>query len=493
MGKKKATVKSAGSALEMLVSQFSQPLACLRELVQNSIDAGTNQVDVSLVSEGDSLRLSVSDTGEGMTENIIETQLTRLFASSKEGDLTKVGKFGIGFVSVFALDPEAVVVDTGRQGENWRVLFKKDRSYELLRLPYGVEGTTVSLYLQKQRFKIPDLRQKIRDTLSFWCRHCRVQILVDGQSVSQKFELDEPVQVYHEEPGTRLVVALARQKSCFYGYYNQGLTLLEGPDSPLPHVTFKIDSRYFEHTLTRDNVIHNEDFDKGMALLDRVLRGKYREQLYEHLRQQASGFEQLGYLEALGVRSADVPLYPDHFGQYHCLTDLRCARVSYQEKPDPLSQAVHDPAHKRIVLKLNDETRKWLLSQQLEVTETYERWGLCEAVGGVDDLLALATRLGKGLGVRAVRAVRWLGASPGILLLTAPRVGLIEWYEPAGSNPLWLLDVEHPGFAQLQRLWEWNQPLAAQVLLQHLLLRLPESERPKHSQKLAAAVLEELA
>ncbi len=477
----------------MLVSQFSQPLACLRELVQNSIDAGTNQVEVSLVSDSDGLRLSVSDTGEGMTENIIETQLTRLFASSKEGDLTKVGKFGIGFVSVFALDPEAVVVDTGRQGESWRVLFKKDRSYELLRLPYGVEGTTVNLYLDKHRFNPADLRQKIRETLSFWCRHCHVQILVEGQSISQKFELDEPVQVYHEESGTRLVLALTRQKACFYGYYNQGLTLLEGPESPLAHVTFKIDSRYFEHTLTRDNVIHNEDFDKGMALLDRVLRGKYRDQLYEHLRQNGSGFELLGYLEELGLACEDVPLYPDHLGNFYSLGELRRARVSYQDEPDLLSQAVHDPAHKRIVLRLNEEMRKWLQVRQVNVPETYQLWGLCETAGGVDELLGLATRLGKGLGVRSLRAVRWLVASPGNLLQTAPRVGLIQWNEPPGHDPLWLLDVEHSGFAQLQRLWEWNRALAAQVLLQHLLLRLPESERAKHSQKVAAAVLEELA
>ncbi|MFN8608595.1 MAG: ATP-binding protein [Vulcanimicrobiota bacterium] len=493
MGKKKSTVKSAGTALEMLVSQFSQPLACLRELVQNSIDAGTNQVEVSLSCEGDSLRLSVSDTGEGMTEQIIDTQLTRLFASSKEGDLTKVGKFGIGFVSVFALDPQAVVVDTGRQGESWRVLFKPDRSFELLRLPHSLEGTTVTLYLERKRFDLGDLRKRVRDTLSFWCRHCRVQIVVDGQSISEKFELPEAVQVYHEEPGTRLVLALSPRKNCFYGYYNQGLTLLEGAESPLPHVTFKIDSRYFEHTLTRDNVIRNQDYDKGMALLDRTLRGPYKERLYQHLRSQASGFELLGYLETQGVLSGSAPLYPDHYGNFYCLAELRCMEVSYQEQPDALTAAVHNPVHKRVVLKLNDEARAWLASQQLEVPHTHQLWGLCEAAEGLGELVSLAQQLSKGLGARNLRPVRWLLGSPKKLVLGAPRVGLIGWREAPANNPLYLLDVEHPAVAHLRQLWEWNRPLAAQVLLQHLLLTLPESERTKHTQKLAAAVLEALA
>ncbi|MBS2035271.1 ATP-binding protein [bacterium] len=492
MAKKKATVKAAGTALEMLVSQFSQPLACLRELVQNAIDAGTNQVDVSLEAEGESLRLSVSDTGEGMTEHIIETQLTRLFASSKEGDLTKVGKFGIGFVSVFALDPQAVVVDTGRQGESWRVLFKPDRTYELLRLPHTVEGTTVHLYLLRKRFELEELRKKVRQTLSFWCRHCRVQILVDGQSISQKFELDVPVQVYHEEPGARLVVGLSQRAACFYGYYNQGLTLLEGPDSPLPHITFKIDSRYFEHTLTRDNVIHNKDYDKGMALLDRVLRGKYRETLYEHLRTHRTGFELLEPLATLGMSSSEAPLYPDHQGHFYSLNELRFAQFSYQDEPDQLSEVVHDPSHRRLVLNLNEESRRWLQSQQLRVLSTEERWGLCEAREGYEELLALAGKLGKGLALRSLRPVRWLWGSPRKLLTLGPRLGLIDWEEPDGDTPLWLLDVEHPRFAQLQQLWNWNQLLAAQVLLQHFLLTLPEKERLKHNQKLAASVLEAL-
>ena len=45
-----------------------------------------------------------------MDEQIIDNELTRLFSSSKEDDLTKIGKFGIGFTSIFAIQPESRIV-----------------------------------------------------------------------------------------------------------------------------------------------------------------------------------------------------------------------------------------------------------------------------------------------------------------------------------------------------------------------------------------------
>lgn len=489
MGKKKAKVKSAGTALDMLVRQFAQPLACLRELVQNSIDAGTNQVEVTLTKEREGIRLSVSDTGEGMTEQIIETQLTRLFASSKEGDLTKVGKFGIGFVSVFALDPLAVVVDTGRQGENWRVLFKPDRTFELLKLPHGVEGTTVHLYLDDKRFEIPSLRNKIRETLAFWCRHCRVEIFVDGQPIRSPFELKESVQASYEETGTRVVLALSRQSECFYGYYNQGLTLLEGLQSPIPHLSFKIDSRYFEHTLTRDNVIHNEDYAKGMALLERVLKTQYPARLYEQLRKGGDDWELLGILSIHSIDSDNEPLYPDHQGQLYSLAQLRKAQVCHQPEMDELSKIAHDPGNGRLVLRLSEPAAAWLRQCGIPLEATGRRWRLSEPDHCLDELLDLCAKLGQALGIRRLKAVRWISPAPGGLLFAASKLGLISCLETAPANTLLLLDVNHPSCANLLRLLEWNRALAAQVLLQHLILHLPEKDREARAEKLATTML----
>ena len=142
-----------GDALETLVHQFSDPWSFLRELIQNAIDAGSPEIDVRVEhqppqggGDGDDpglMLVEVVDAGDGMDRQIIDTRLTRLFSSAKDGDYTKIGRFGIGFVSVFAIDPDLVCVDTGRTGEYWRVLFRKDRSFQRIALEHPTEGTTI--------------------------------------------------------------------------------------------------------------------------------------------------------------------------------------------------------------------------------------------------------------------------------------------------------------------------------------------------------------
>ena len=123
---------SSENALEELINQFSQPLAFLRELIQNSLDASTSQIEVEVDydKESDCCFVRVADNGHGMDRHTIDSRLTKLFASTKENDFTKIGKFGIGFVSIFAIKPDLVVLDTGQHGEALRILFLPDRSFE---------------------------------------------------------------------------------------------------------------------------------------------------------------------------------------------------------------------------------------------------------------------------------------------------------------------------------------------------------------------------
>ena len=142
---------SVASALEHLINQFSDPLSFYRELIQNAVDAGSREVDVWLeykkgAADGEgAMIIHVDDFGEGMNREIIEGRLTRLFSSGKDGDFTKIGRFGIGFVSIFAIEPDAVSLDTSRDGENWRVLFHRDKSFSLIARDETVEGTKIQI------------------------------------------------------------------------------------------------------------------------------------------------------------------------------------------------------------------------------------------------------------------------------------------------------------------------------------------------------------
>jgi hypothetical protein len=278
------------SVLDDLVNQFSDPHAFFRELIQNAIDAGSGEVEVSFAYDDDAgvMTARVDDFGEGMTREIIESKLTRLFSSGKDADFTKIGKFGIGFVSVFAVAPDVVCVDTGRSGEYWRVLFHADRSYDLIRLDAPVEGTQIRIIKAMDRTAYADFRARSRRVIRYWCKHVRVPLFVDGVEYNEPFEVDADPVVTLEEEGTRVVAGFVATRQGAYGFYNRGLTLKEGDESPWPHVTLKIDSRYLEHTLTRDQVLQDRNYHKAMELLRRVAEEDLPEALYAALERAAT-------------------------------------------------------------------------------------------------------------------------------------------------------------------------------------------------------------
>ncbi len=284
----------AGDTLDQLIQQFSDQYTFLRELIQNAIDAGTKRVDVWFEFdefEGGAMgamKLHVDDTGEGMNREIIDTQLTRLFSSSKENDLTKIGKFGIGFVSVFALQPEAVVVDTSRDGENWRIFFHggKEKRFDRIVMETPFDGTQITLIKMVSKHEYEQAIQRSLDVIVYWCKHCDVDIFVEGKKINQAFTLPFPYTMTHQIPGTEIVVAPAETPKTFFGFYNRGLTLAESgatepkPEFP-PGVHFKIKSRYLEHTLTRDNIMVDENYQKAMKILKDFVDGPFRKSLFQ--------------------------------------------------------------------------------------------------------------------------------------------------------------------------------------------------------------------
>jgi hypothetical protein len=293
---------ASADLVDELVHQFSDPYAFYRELIQNCIDAGTSRIEVTLsfrpARDWGTAIACVQDWGEGMNRRIIEDYLLTKFRSSKENDRTKIGKYGIGFVSVFALDPEAVAVDTGRDGESWRVLFKKDRSYELLRAQEPFEGTRVVLHKKMVPDQYDVFVQKSREAVVRWCRHSEVDVTFcagtsDGKDakvpvpVREDVAVDAPFQVEHKEEGLHVVVGPSRTEPPLNGFYNRGLTLLETPERLIEGVAVKVVSRTLEHTLTRDNVLRNEAFTRALTVARKLVAGPLNDALSDELRKAA--------------------------------------------------------------------------------------------------------------------------------------------------------------------------------------------------------------
>ncbi|MBX3190947.1 MAG: ATP-binding protein [Labilithrix sp.] len=289
-----------------MVRQFADRYAFLRELVQNGIDAGATRLEIRVERDPrGAVRTSVDDDGCGMTRKIIEGPLLTLFSSSKENDATKIGKYGIGFVSVFALSPDRVEVETRHRNEAWLVRLFGDHAYELLAGHRAVDGTTVTLVQTLGDDEFSAHAASVKSALRRWCRHARVPIrlFVDdgdaaGETINVPFSVPGLVTVSAREGDEQLVVscgadpraALPESAPTFAGFYNRGLTLMETTEveANLEGIRFKVDSPRLSHTLSRDNVRRDDELRRVLRRVSALVRGALARELLARVDQAAT-------------------------------------------------------------------------------------------------------------------------------------------------------------------------------------------------------------
>jgi hypothetical protein len=285
-----------GDALDDLINQFSDPMSFFRELIQNALDAGSDTVDIDFEFEAGAadpergaMIVIVSDSGEGMDREIIDSKLTRLFSSAKDGDMTKIGKFGIGFVSVFAINPDAVCVDTARAGEAWRVLFDRERNFKRLRLDQAIEGTTVRIIKNSTRTEFEQFVTRAKQVVRYWCGHALGEVTVAGELVSEPFGLDAPIRVIYQDEFSHIHLGHRPRGDTLHAFFNGGLTLVQADQNhssaiaELIGLSFKVSSRYLEHTLTRDDVIKDGHFGRVVSRLRALAREDLRHEVFTSL------------------------------------------------------------------------------------------------------------------------------------------------------------------------------------------------------------------
>jgi hypothetical protein len=287
--------------VDELIKQFADPLAFYRELVQNSLDAGASAIAVTLSWEprgsGDdpqgALAAAVRDDGCGMDRETLEEQLMVLFRSTKDRDDTKIGKFGVGFVSVLAVDPELVTVRTSQgRGEQWTLQLSRDQSYELFRAEGGgVAGTTVTLLVPMRRSAFAEFVEGSKRALTKWCRHAEIPVRFvahapgaepDEARIDRPFGIEGLVTV--EQTGndgrTRVVAALPPPGVAYLGFFNHGLLLHETTEPVFGAVAVKILDRGLQHTLSRDNVRKDAHYEQAIRfarhVVDEVLTARVR-------------------------------------------------------------------------------------------------------------------------------------------------------------------------------------------------------------------------
>lgn len=260
-----------------IIDQFADRFAFFRELVQNSIDANTESIDVSLRYDDAQgiLSVVVVDVGDGMGREVIEDGLLVLFRSTKENDDSKIGKFGVGFVSVLAVHPSIVRVVSSHAGLRHTLHLYPDFTFELFESGRtNRTGTSVELEIPLKPSDVEGFVAAGRQALNRWCRHATVMISFSaegpGGATIVAERIDRPLSLElslasvarETSDGTSAVVGLTEKP--YAAFFNHGLLLYETHEPLAGNISFVIQDARLGHTLSRDNVRRDQHYERAL-------------------------------------------------------------------------------------------------------------------------------------------------------------------------------------------------------------------------------------
>lgn len=189
------------------------PWIFVRELLQNSRDAGARRVRFAVEQDATTERVSCHDDGEGMTFEHARRYLFSLYASSKEGSKNQAGKFGVGFWSVLRFEPASIVIRSRpRSGEPWGLRLDGGLATAVRIDPRGEPGTEITLERPRGDGR---LEHRVFDAVWQSGRYLHhrdqpelpVALEVNGRSANAEFALAAPSTVFRKR-GLRGAVGL---------------------------------------------------------------------------------------------------------------------------------------------------------------------------------------------------------------------------------------------------------------------------------------------
>ncbi len=174
------------------------PWIFVRELLQNSRDAGASTVHFVVEQDETTERVICTDDGDGMTFEHARRYLFSLYASSKEGTKNQAGKFGVGFWSVLRFEPAAIQIRSApRAGAPWGLRLAGSLAHATHTAPLDRWGTEIVLERPRGDGR---LEHRVFDAVWQSARYLHhrdsqdrpVTILVNGRQANAEFGLAAP-------------------------------------------------------------------------------------------------------------------------------------------------------------------------------------------------------------------------------------------------------------------------------------------------------------
>ncbi len=176
---------------------YNHPLAAyVRELLQNSRDAGANQISFDLTETDNKIVMTCLDNGCGMTEDVITQKLMALGETNKkEGS---IGGFGIAKILLFFSQLEYTIYtkDLVVLGEGGSYMVDKSGEYQ--------EGTKVVVTLNQEVLGGYDKELKLDDTISMFRYQIGksdlkgIKVIVNNEKITNYTRLTKRQLVYDD-------------------------------------------------------------------------------------------------------------------------------------------------------------------------------------------------------------------------------------------------------------------------------------------------------
>ncbi len=275
----------------------------LRELAQNSRDAGATNINVTASMDGNELTLKFADDGHGMSFAAARDYLFTLYASSKEGETRSAGQYGVGFWSVLLFDPHRIIIESmTADGEAWARAFDGDLKRDRRLAPnIRSAGTRISLECIIGDDEGPGVLRDIENALNRYCRYLRrnnpvashLPVYFNGVRVDRPFSIDGPCWMAFKNGSVEGVVGLGDRPKI--ELYARGLLVWRGttldelrygarslddashPEGLAP--VYVLNGNNLSVTLDRRAVVDN----RALARVRRIARRRMRELVGRYL------------------------------------------------------------------------------------------------------------------------------------------------------------------------------------------------------------------
>ncbi len=274
----------------------NNPWFFLRELAQNSRDAGAKRITIDTETTPSGLEiLTFADDGRGMSPLHAKRFLFRLYASDKISDKMSAGKYGIGFWTILAYQPSRIHLQSRHRKDSWAVYLDADLEARSAPCSLSRPGTVISLTRPAVFASAAEFRQKVEQELRAYCQYLRsndrrgtmLPVFFHGQNITVPITLPGPFSYSFHNGAVEGAVGLGEKP--LVRLYARGLPVWQGALlDQMSHLqtrpavqseigrglspVFLLNGNQLDVTFSRNLVLENMAMEKVRKTAEKALR-----------------------------------------------------------------------------------------------------------------------------------------------------------------------------------------------------------------------------